>query len=76
MVSLSSSEVKSLQKIIDYILDTEWDSYEEFLRDRGEEDHHVMYHATMMSHILSLKSELPDTVSTGDVTLNKFKGGK
>ena len=73
MISLSSGEVKSVQKVLDYILDTEGDSYDEYIRDGGEEDHHVMYHAIMMSHILSLKSELPDTVLTGDVTLNKFK---
>ena len=74
MVNLSSEEVKSLKKVIDYILDTEGDNYEEFIRDGGEEDHHVMYHAIMMGHILTLKEELPAVKLTGDISLSKFKG--
>ena len=71
-MKLSNKEVKSLRKVIDYILDTEGDSYDEFIKEGGEEEHHVMYHAIMMQHILELKGELPDTKLTGDTSLDKF----
>jgi len=74
MVNLSSEEVKSLKKVIDYILGTEGDNYDRFIKDGGEEEHHVMYHAIMMSHILTLKGELPAVRLTGDISLSKFKG--
>lgn len=72
MVSLSSDEVESLKKVLEYVIDTEGDDYDNFLKEGGEEEHHVMYHAIMMQHILELKGELPDTRLTGDTSLDEF----
>jgi len=72
MMNLSSEEVKSLKKVIEYVLDSEAESFEIYIQEGGEEERHVYYHANMMQHILNLKGELPEVKLTGDITLDKF----
>lgn len=66
MLNLSSKEVKSLKKVLEYVLDSEADSFEEYVREGGEKERHVYYHANMLSFIVALKQDLPPVKLTGE----------
>lgn len=64
-MELTGKEVKSLMKVLEYVVDSEADSFEEFIREGGEEKRHVYYHANMLQHIVNLKKDMPPVILTG-----------
>jgi hypothetical protein len=72
---LSTEEVKSIKKVLDYVVDSEAESYERFIAEGNNPEKHVYHHANMMIHILELKKDLPDVKLTGDLN-NLFGEGE
>ena len=77
MLSLSTDEVKLLQKILQYVMESEEKNYMEHIANGMNEEDHIYHSANMLKHIINLKKGLPEIKLTGDSTLEQFiNGGK
>lgn len=75
MLQLNEAEVQYLEKILEYVIDTEADNYEQYCLEGETPEKHIYFHAYALQVILSLKKELPPVNLTGDTSLKKFIKG-